>query len=279
VRRLLHGFAVGAFRQTNRALHPVGLSLTKRMSNAPPEVGEISLDPGSATLLGLSHREPLTMVVVGAGYDHGLGDVDSGIDFICSYPERVAKVVLVEPFESRLRATASLIPAGVHVIEVLAAVAPEAGPFRLWKVDAEGHELLRNIGFGTGHVDSAGGGWTSFSREHVVGLLAGHLGVTQSAAANHVIDVSVDAAPLKDVLINSGITRVDYLQTDVEGMDDEALYTIDLAELRPSFVRCEFTHLSHARRKRLSTWFSSYGYEGPLRLSGLDAGFVLKPRS
>lgn len=267
---------VRALRVVNRRLSRWGWGLSPRLPDAAPDgVREALHDPGVMLLFGMSVARQLTIVTVGAGYVDGTDDADPAIEFLRHFPDRVARAVLVEPIPQRLAATRNLLGSDPRFEFVDSAIGTTGGPMTLWQITPEADEGLRGIGAA---VDASGAsaahGWTSADREHVVGLVAQSLGVSRETAMGCVQRVVVPAESLSDVTGRLALHHVDYLQVDTEGFDDDVILSLDLSDVAPSVIRCEFVHLATDRRSHLVQHLAAAGYGPPTQMGALDALFV-----
>lgn len=272
--RVVHSALLRGFRVTNRIVARWGLQLVEHLPVPGVRAAVSVLDAGVGLLLGLSSRGPVTIVSVGAGHTPSLGDPDPVADFLTSFPERVARAILVEPVPVRLEQLRRLVGDDPRFSFVGVAVAEDSGTLRLWRIDAWADRALLDKGFGTEGGPSGGHGWTSGDREHVIGLLAQRLGIDAASAADHVVPIDVPSLRLRDLLYDHGIDHVDYLQVDVEGSDDEVILSLDLDRVQPNVIRCEFVHVPAQRRTRLASELAAHGYAPAIRASGMDAVFV-----
>lgn len=102
---------------------------------------------------------------------------------------------------------------------------------------------------------------TSASRDHVIRGVAKLSGMSEADAAQTVTAVEVECVTLEQLLRRLGLRRrVDVLSIDVEGFDDEVIYTSDLETLRPSIVNYEVKHLPEHRLESLRNFLDHLGY-------------------
>lgn len=271
---------IRAFRAANRLLTRYGWELAPRLPASQPHEFRVALhDPGVMLLVGMASIRPVTIVTVGAGFVEGFvegtGVTDPAIEFLRHLPERVARAVLIEPIPRRLAATQDLLGSAPNLSFVGCAIGASAGSMTLWQITSEANRALRGIGMrADGSGASAGHGWTSADRDHVVGLLTQALGVTPEVAERYVQRIDVPSQTLTSVALREGLDRIDYLQVDTEGFDDEVIMSLDLAVLAPSVIRCEYVHLGAHRLERLAAHLAGEGYGPPTKMGDLDAIFV-----
>jgi FkbM family methyltransferase len=94
-------------------------------------------------------------------------------------------------------------------------------------------------------------GITSSERQLVLDWVSQHA-PQESDPGALVTELRVPCSRLPDALecLGQGV-RIDVLQVDVEGFDDEAIYACDLDRTCPSIIYFEENHLPAARRSRL----------------------------
>jgi FkbM family methyltransferase len=103
-------------------------------------------------------------------------------------------------------------------------------------------------------------GITSSRREHVRSWLAKYL--PKSVKPEDAIQkFDVPCLPLAEVLQSlQRPLKIDVLQVDVEGADDEVIYCCDLERTAPGIIHFEAEHLSQERLGRLRAYLGSNGY-------------------
>ncbi len=256
--RLRTAMLVGTVRRANGVLGRRGFALVAA------ERGAAQGSEATSLLLGMSTDRPITIAVVGAGLAGPTSD--PGVAFVRDHPRRVAQAVLVEPVPERAAALEEHL-AGLGNIRVVqfAAGAAEAPALTLWQTDDWADERLRRRG---GEQGDGGRAWTSGSRDHVAAHLAATLGISNARALIHVEPREVPVRPLSSILMEAGVDRLDYLQVDTEGFDDEVLFSVDLDRHRPGFIRFERIHLGPERLRRLDEHLRAAGYR-----QSHDSGF------
>jgi FkbM family methyltransferase len=267
---------VETMRAANRLLAQLGWELTPRLPGSQAAgAREAVNDPGVMLIVGMSAVRPVTLVCVGAGYVGETGDSDPALEFLRQMRNRVHRAVLIEPVERRLSATRALLGNDPRYSYVACAVSSVAGTAVLWQIDDEADAMLRNRGL---RIDStgasAGHGWTSADRSHVIGLLAQALHLAPQQVAPHVRSIAVTSRTLTDITTSEGLDSIEYLQVDTEGFDDDVIMSLDLAAFAPAVIRCEFIHLPTQRRERLVRHLVDNGYSAPVRAGDLDAMFL-----
>ncbi|MGR3485901.1 MAG: FkbM family methyltransferase [Paracoccaceae bacterium] len=248
-----------------RAARRLGYRIS-RLDRAPPAPARAAgappgLTPYKLTLHAMSAvADTLRVVQVGAN-DGRTGDPLAR--FLRSRPGR-AEVMLFEP-------QPSLIP---HLTEnyayhpaatiVNAAVGPQSD-LTLNVVSPDIWDRLdipyaRRAGF---PVHRAATGVTSFDRASVVAWVRRH--APKGTDAEAAVDtLRVPCAPLTEHLATHGWPdRIDVLQIDTEGFDDEVIYASDIARTRPAVIFYESKHLARSspeRPARLAAHLAAHGY-------------------
>lgn len=235
-------------RRLNRVL------LRRGYEALPISVSSSQLSVGTGMLLGLSLSlgRRISIAVVGAGCEPN-SSLDPGTGFIARFSERVESALLVDPVGSRLENTLKRIgdPRDVRLSASVAAVGRAEGEdAQIWSVDQ-----WAKVRLGGG-----GAGWASSNRHHVARLLAETLMISLDRAELHVEPIWTPVRGLSELLDEFAMQEIDYIQVDVEGYDDEVLFSLDFSRHRPLFVRFEFVHLSSSRLERLGRHLGGHGY-------------------
>lgn len=215
-----------------------------------------------STLLALLGTvEHLHIVQVGAN-DGAIND--PLYEFVRQHADRT-QIVLVEPqplLRPYLSENYSFHP---NATIVSCAVGPE-GSLHLYAVAPHVWPLLK-VPYARGWPPyRAPSGVTSPSRDHVARWLSRHL-------KNYDVDAAIEehvvrCLPLTALLRESAMRRVDVLQVDAEGFDDEVIYHSMTPELRPTIVHFEASALSRDRFDRLARFLADQHYV--LHASGRD---------
>jgi FkbM family methyltransferase len=103
-------------------------------------------------------------------------------------------------------------------------------------------------------------GVTSANKKHLVGWLKTYLG---DHDPDDVIEIiRVPSKPLTRVLHEENFPeQIDILQVDVEGNEDIAIFSADLARTRPAIVFFESKHIASERAQRLNEYLAAQGYK------------------
>lgn len=212
----------------------------------------------------LAKSGTLNILQVGAN-DGRIGDPLYG--FVRAHPGQTA-AILVEPQPDLipvLQATYAFHPKAAII---QGAVGP-AGSLTLYQVRKECWPEL---------VVPYAAGWpayraptaiTSARRELVLRWLARHY--RGSAAIETLVEtVEVEAIPTAVLMARVGLfERLDVLQIDAEGYDDQAIAASDIAGLRPRLINFEACHLGQTRYAALEADLARLGYK--MRTYGKDA--------
>lgn len=231
-------------------------------------------NPVGLLIHGMSLDSPVSMVIVGAGHvargPSGAGDLDPGLEFLLHAPDRVRQAVLIEPLEERLAALRDAVPPSVRCDLIDAAVSARQDRLSLWVVGPTAQAEVRRVEGRMGVMSSGGLGWTSSDRDHVAGMLQAVLLRPTEAIIPLLEERSIPARTLTKILEDLEVGRVDYLQVDVEGADDDVIRSLDLGRYRPRLICFESAHLSDRARGAILEHLTAYGYEEFAGLSGLD---------
>lgn len=82
----------------------------------------------------------------------------------------------------------------------------------------------------------------SFDRGHIVKELEG-------ALEPYIRSMQVESLHLGSLLDRYGVTKIDVLHIDAEGYDWKVLQQLDLNQFKPTFILCEYHHLSLEEQK------------------------------
>ena len=229
------------------------MGYTIRRQSSGPSSAVTHLEACLKTLL--SQRDILNIVQVGA--NDGLVN-DPIRNFVWSFRDRT-NIILVEP-------QPLLIPIlehnyGFHPSATIANCAIGPGPaMQMHCVRSEcWGELVVPYAIGW-PAYRAPTGITSVNPAHVIRWLAQHYRGGRPLA-DLVETVSVPVMTLEALLAGrTDFARVDLLQIDAEGFDDEVIYASNIAELRPALINFEAANLDQDRLSALSRYLQSNGY-------------------
>jgi len=77
-----------------------------------------------------------------------------------------------------------------------------------------------------------------------------------------VIETAIEVRPLPDWFAVHGLsTKIDVLQVDTEGVDDEVIYHSNLETTQPHIIYFESKNLARPRLRKLRAYLSSLGYQ------------------
>lgn len=95
----------------------------------------------------------------------------------------------------------------------------------------------------------------SFNRAH----LEKHV-IMLRDVESYIVETEVQCITLDELLVRSGIDRLDLLHTDVEGFDFQILKQIDFARHRPELILYEDLHMNDRDREEASRMLRAEGY-------------------
>lgn len=102
-------------------------------------------------------------------------------------------------------------------------------------------------------------GVTSTDRGHVERWIRRH--ARQFAKNDEAVEVlNVPSAPLHKIMEKYGFDKPDVIQIDVEGFDDEVIYTADIVQNAPYLINYESANLNDERSRRINEYLASGGY-------------------
>jgi FkbM family methyltransferase len=175
---------------------------------------------------------------------------------VTEYPHKT-RILLVEPQES-LTPLLSSAYEGHPGATISNHAVGEPGLLHLYAVDPDCWDDC--VRYKDWPVYRAPTGITSASRDHVVRWVRANYRGPRSVD-DVVVRLEVPSLPLPDLLVAADFGgRVDVLQVDVEGFDDEVIYGARLESLRPTLVAFEHLHLSRPRLEDLVRHLSDLNY-------------------
>lgn len=161
-------------------------------------------------------------------------------------PDRQGKALLIEPvpylFE-RLQRNYSDLP---DCILANVAIAPVSSSAPIYYIDPDARKYFPEL---PAYFEEL----ASFDRAKIAQILG-------ERATSLLREKVVETTPLRNLLIENGITRVDLLQIDTEGYDYEVLKTFPFDLSLPVVVCFEHCHLSEHDRAAALSLVVSYGY-------------------
>jgi FkbM family methyltransferase len=162
------------------------------------------------------------------------------------WPDRQSKALLIEPvphlFE-RLQRNYSDLP---NCILANVAIAPESGSASIYYIDPDARKYFPEL---PAYFEEL----ASFDKTKIVQILG-------ERAPSLLRENVVKTSPLRNLLREKGITRVDLLQIDTEGYDYEVLKTFPFDVSLPVLVCFEHCHLSERDRAAALSLVVSHGY-------------------
>lgn len=216
----------------------------------------------------LGQSEKLNIVQVGAN-DGMTNDPLHG--FLKKFPERV-RVIFVEPQEQLipyLEENCRFLPEK-RIIN--AAVGPDQA-LTLYRVSKDAWGELHTPYARDWPVYRAPTGITSVHRDHVDQWLGRHY-KGKKPRSEVVETVSVESFDIRTLLDRAAIfDRLDVLQVDAEGFDDEVIYAASVETLRPKIINFELGNLAPEKSARLLRYLGENGYI--VSREGIDALAIL----
>jgi FkbM family methyltransferase len=189
----------------------------------------------------LRHCDNLVVIEVGAN-DGKTGD--PAHHFIQS--RRRCKALLIEPvpylFE-RLQRNYSRVPG---CVPVNVAVGPVLGSASIYYIDPEAKKSFPELPHYFEEL-------ASFDKRRITSVLG-------DRAASLLRERVVKTIPLRTLLEERGISKVDFLQIDTEGYDYQVLKTFPFDLGPPRLVCFEHCHLSQSDRTAAVSLMANYGY-------------------
>lgn len=204
----------------------------------------------------LSCQSHVNIVQVGAN-DGRLSDPIH--DFVRGAPSRTS-ILLIEPQEYLI----PILKENYSFHDAASVFQGAVGPGEdmvLHAVKREYWSKLKTIPYARGWPEyRAPTGVTSFDRDHVVRFLRNYLkeGLRVDEA---ITSLALRALPLTDIIDRSGFThRIDVLQVDAEGYDDQIIYNSDIAFHCPKLINFESSNLSPDKLLTLESFLEARGY-------------------
>jgi FkbM family methyltransferase len=200
-------------------------------------------------------RETLNILQVGAN-DGAINDPLYG--FVSANPRRT-RIILCEP-QSYLIPELERSYAFHDARYIHNGTVGPASTLRMHRVRREHWEAF-SVPYARGWpVWRAPTGVTSANRDHVLAWVRKHC--RGSLRPGDVIEeVSVECLDMAGLLRRAGLfDRVDVLQIDAEGFDDQVIYASDLGRLRSLVVNLEYRNLSQGRATDLRAFLARQGY-------------------
>ena len=197
----------------------------------------------------LLRKRPLTMVQVGAC--DGLLD-----DPVEPYIRNgYVKGLLVEPQPEAYQSLADRYQGNPHIRTENCAVAPAPGTLTMHRVKASHRHLLRSWAFG-------------MASARPDALLA-ELGKVMTDPREGMETLEVEALTWQQLFDRHGITGIDFLQIDTEGLDGVLLDCFPYEQHKPALIHFEWSHLGEPDLANLFNRLMDLGYR--LHLAGIDA--------
>lgn len=126
------------------------------------------------------------------------------------------------------------------------------GVIKLFRINSKYSHLYRGI---------IASGITSHNREYVLGKIKKNMDLTEIRDPLVCLEeFTIPCRPLES-LISADSRRIDFLQIDAEGYDDQVIYHSSVPRLRPRIINYEFIHLSEAKRASLREFLTARGYK------------------
>lgn len=200
----------------------------------------------------LAERGRLTIAVVGAN-DGKINDPVYG--FAQRHAERT-EMVLIEPQADLLAPLKHHYQHHPHTDIIHGAVGPE-GSLTLYTVDSKAWPHTQPFYAKAWPNYRAPSGIASTEKDRVLAWMGRYL----NTPAEHLVATEIEARPLSDWLAQvQRPARIDVLQVDTEGVDDQVIYEADLATTQPVVIYFESKNLSPAKLDALHTHLKHNGY-------------------
>jgi FkbM family methyltransferase len=170
---------------------------------------------------------------------------NDGISFDNIYPffkSHKCKGLLIEPlpyFFARLKLNYADSPS---IVPLNIALHPTEKTFDIYSVNPkELHKYPHWVS-----------GIASFNKEHLI---------QNSVNESDLITETVPCMPLSKLIAEHRLQKLDYLQIDTEGFDDEIIKMIDFSQVRPKLIKFESVHLSAEKKLFTVRLLKSHGYK------------------
>jgi FkbM family methyltransferase len=170
---------------------------------------------------------------------------NDGISFDNIYPffkSRKCKGLLIEPlpyFFDRLKFNYADSP---NIIPLNIALHPTAEKFDIYSVNPkELHKYPHWVS-----------GIASFNKEHLI---------KNSVQESDLVIEAVTCKPLSTLIEEYELLKLDYLQIDTEGFDDEIIKMINFNQVKPKLIKFESVHLSSEKKLSTVNLLKSQGYK------------------
>lgn len=204
--------------------------------------------------------------IIQVGANDGLTN-DPLHEFLKKFPNRV-RAIFIEPQEQLipyLEENSQFLP---EKRIVNAAIGPE-DELQLFRVSRDAWADLHTPYAEGWPIYRAPTGITSAYREHVEQWVSRHYR-GKKPQAEVIESVAVRSMTVAEVLDESGfLDRVDVLQVDAEGFDDEVIYAADIDTIRPRVINFELANLNAVKAKRLLSYLGDRSYT--VSREGIDA--------
>lgn len=221
----------------------------------PREQGRFASAFQNAFLGLLSCHDKLRVVQVGAN-DGRLNDPI--FDLMQAFAQRT-EALLIEPQSGLIPYLRENYAFHPHCQIYNGAIGP-AGELRLFSIDPRVWPKLKAPQDPTWPAYRAPSGVTSTNRAIVQAWLTKNLADRQ-LIDQAILETSVPSTPLLPLLERMNFpTRIDVLQIDTEGFDDQVIAHCAIETTKPRIIHFEATHLGAGRYQDLSTRLEAAGY-------------------
>lgn len=200
----------------------------------------------------LAERGRLTIAVVGAN-DGKINDPVYG--FAQRHAEHT-EMVLIEPQADLLA------PLKDHYqhhprTDIIHGAVGSTGPLTLYTVDPDVWPQTQPFYAKAWPNYRAPSGIASTEKARVLAWIGRYL----DNPAEHLVATEIEARPLSDWLAHvQRPARIDVLQVDTEGVDDQVIYQADLATTQPGVIYFESKNLRPAKLDALHAHLNTHGY-------------------
>lgn len=246
---------MGVSKLINKTLKQFGVRLTRVKSYKHPDYRQSAYFASILALL--SSRNSVNIVVVGAND----GKLNDPVYPLCiDFPKRTT-ILLIEPQEFLIPILKENYKFHDDKYFYNGAVGPE-GQIAMFYINPKyfnKFEMAKGVNWPSYRGPS---GVSSTNKTHVESFA--HKFVGRRFMQNHkdlIMENMINSKPLDDIIKKVGFSKkLDVLQVDVEGFDDEVIYNSNIKELRPQIIFYEAENLSQSKELALESYLKQVGY-------------------